>query len=275
MTVLAVIPTYVREPSDVKVLEACLRSLRATTEQDELDVLVVDDGSPPAQLLDQIAELARDLECDLHRKEENSGFSSTVNVGLQQALDTGRDALLVNADVEFIDPGWLAAARDQQRLHGDGLASVVGARLLYPSGLIQHGGIFYSLLERAWGHLYQYGPANLPEALQPRACPVTGALQFIRHECLEGVGLYDEAFQMGFEDVDYCIRVFQAGRECVYQPIVCAYHYESLFRGRASQKVADWEARSWTYFTEKHGRTSFAPFFPPEVLEELLSWRAA
>ena len=51
-------------------------------------------------------------------------------------------------------------------------------------------------------------------------CPVTGAFQYIRPEVLERVGLYDPGFRMACEDVDYDLRVFQAGFECVYEPAV-------------------------------------------------------
>ena len=69
-------------------------------------------------------------------------------------------------------------------------------------------------------------------------CPVTGAFQYIRPEVLEQVGLYDPGFRMGCEDVDYCLRVFQAGFACVYEPAIRAIHHESLFRSRPGREAA-------------------------------------
>ena len=60
-------------------------------------------------------------------------------------------------------------------------------------------------------HRFRCAPGNLPEALVKTVCPVTGAFQYIRPEVLEQVGIYDPAFRMGCEDVDYDLRVFQAG----------------------------------------------------------------
>jgi GT2 family glycosyltransferase len=93
---------------------------------------------------------------------------------------------------------------------------------------------------------------------------VTGALQFIRWETLDRVGVYDETFKMGWEDVDYCIRAWKAGLSCVYQPGIRAIHHESAFRGNAApgSKLANWQAASWQRFVTKYARTNFAEFIP-------------
>lgn len=250
---LIVVPTYLSQPSDLDVTLAALESLRATAPN--VECYVVDDASPAVELVDELEAATSRLEFDLERMRTNEGFSRTVNVGLRRALECEQNAVLVNADIQFTEPGWLEKMEAED-------AAVVGALLTYPNGLIQHGGVFFSLLHRCFDHIYKYAPGDLPEAQVPRDCPVTGALQFIRYECMEAIGLYDEGFRMGWEDVDYCIRAWQSGRVSRYQPTVKAIHHESLFRGRPSPKVADWQARSWLYFMEKHRTTSFAELVP-------------
>jgi GT2 family glycosyltransferase len=257
--VLAVVPTYIRTPKDLEVALVSLVSLRATAP--DLELLVVDDGSPAPELVDDLERECERLQFRLHRKAANSGFSSTINVGLAEALDRGMDGLLVNADIDFRHPGWLERMVAQQGQDGS-LAPVVGARLLYPNGLIQHGGIFFSLLSRCFGHIHQYAPHDLPEAQYARTCPVTGALQLIRHDALASIGLYDEDFRLGWEDVDYCLRVFLAGGACVMQPAACAVHHESLFRGQATPRIIEWQTQSWAHFLHKHRRTPLAVFVP-------------
>jgi GT2 family glycosyltransferase len=259
---LIVVPLYLADTPDLAVVLDCLKSIKRTA-GDDADTLVVDDGSPRQDLVTALDGAKSRLSFDLHRKDENSGFSKTVNVGLQRALDEGRDAILVNADMEFIDPGWVPLMQKQQTSDEDGtLAYVVGGLLLYPNGLIQHAGDYFSYLDRTFAHWLQYGPQDLPEAQRAQPSLVTGALQFIRHECLMRVGIYDEQFKLGYEDVDYCIRVFNAGQECVYQPHVRAYHFESMFRGRKSDKITAWENESWVYFMVKYRAQSFARFIP-------------
>lgn len=262
MRPLLIIPTFLREPRDLDITVVTLESLRST--EPDAPLLVVDDCSPSQELVDAMESYSERLKFEVHRKPENSGFSKTVNIGLGRALDAGRDAVLVNADIEFFDEGWLQRMVDQQDTQGRP-ASVVGALLLYPMGLIQHAGIFFSFLTRSFDHRYRFAPGELPEAQVACVCPVTGALQFIRHECLESIGIYDEAFSMAFEDVDYCLRVFDSDRDCIYTPKVRAVHHESLFRGRADAKLNDWQNESWGRLMEKHRQTNMARWIPEVV----------
>jgi GT2 family glycosyltransferase len=256
---LAIVPTYLRTEEDLEVLLRCLVSLSVTAP--ELELLVVDDASPAAEQVSQLANVLPELGGQLLRKSENSGFSATVNVGLGRALDWGQDALLVNADLEFSTPGWWEAMRD--RTDSDGRpAAVVGAFLTYPNGLIQHAGVSFSLLERKFVHRFKFGPAALAEAHRPTSCPVTGALQLIRHTTLVHVGLYDEAFKMGLEDVDYCLRVFDAGLECIYEPSARAVHAESVFRGRATKKILAWQETSTRHLWGKYPMADFSRWVP-------------
>lgn len=256
---LAIVPTYLRSEEDLEVLLRCLVSLNVTAP--ELELLIVDDASPAAELVDQLAQVLGELGGELHRKPQNSGFSATVNVGLRRALEWGQDALLVNADLEFTTPGWWDAMRDRTD-SGGRPAAVVGAFLTYPNGLIQHAGVQFSLLQRKFIHRFRFGPADLPEAHRPMSCPVTGALQLIRHTTLTQIGLYDEGFRMGLEDVDYCLRVFDAGLECIYEPAARAVHAESVFRGRATKKILEWQEVSSRHLWAKYPFTDFSHWVP-------------
>jgi GT2 family glycosyltransferase len=259
---LVVIPNYSTLPQDVAVLADCVKSIR-DTEGDAVDIVVVDDGSPKPSLVQAVESLGSKWGFSFVAKEENSGFSATVNVGLKRALDEGRDAILCNADIEMMGPGWLDAMVNCPSLMGkDCKPAIVGGLLAFPNGLIQHGGVYFSLLTREFDHMFKFAPMNLPQALEPRVCPVTAALHFIRHDNLVEVGLYDESFKMGWEDVDYCLRTMIADRECVYNPNVRAWHAESMFRGRPSPKIRDWQQRSWLRLAEKYRNQSFAGMVP-------------
>lgn len=258
-TPLCVVPAYLRAPADLDLLVRCLVSLWSTAP--EAGVLVVDDGSPASELVEQAGVAIGELGYELHAKPENEGFSRAVNVGLRRALETGRDAVLVNADVEFIEPGWLDRMVARTDTKGRP-AAVVGARLLYPNGCIQHAGVFFSFRARSWWHRCQYAPADLPEAQQPALCPVTGALQLIRHAALEQLGVYDEEFRMGFEDLDFCLRAFESGLECIYEPTVCAVHHESVFRSRRTPRLEAWHAASFQRLRAKWAEADFSPFTP-------------
>jgi len=255
---LAVIPTYLRQPVDLELLVRCLVSLTQTAPG--VPPLVVDDGSPNRELAAQLGPLTTEVGARLLEKPENTGFAKTAALGLAVARDEGADALLVNQDIQFIRPGWFEAM--DASVGPDGRpAAVVGGKLLFPNLLLQHAGVYYSRLYRLFDHRWRMGPHDLPEADVPAAVPVTGALQLIRHDCLVDVGLYDERFDMGWEDVDYCIRTFAAGRFCMYEPQAVALHHESAIRGNVDDpRHAEWFEASKARLTAKYTDADFARF---------------
>lgn len=258
--VTIVIPNYATVDTDLKVIEVMLTSLRRF--EPEVRTIVVDDGSPADEIRRLLRELTSRFQAELIVKEENEGFSKTVNTGMRMAMADGMDVILANADLQFRAP-FVSEMASQQRLDGGGPAEVVGALLVYPQhGLIQHAGQYLSLLTRTFNHVYQYAPEDLPEAQVAAVRPVTHALALIRHEALTGVGMFDEDFRLGHEDVDFNVRVLRAGGQCVYQPAVRAWHFESLFRGRESEKLARWHAESWARFHSKWGRENLASWVP-------------
>ena len=256
MAALAVIPVFVRSEEERDVTIVTLRTLR--DQEPDLETLVVDDGSPSRDDWEKIKLFCEDNSIETFEKETNSGFSATVNVGLQRALDEGKDAILLNADMEFTLP-FVQKMTETTDSKGRP-AAMVGALLTYPNGLVQHGGIFFSLLTRGLDHRFKYAPASLPEVNVKTTCPVTGAMQFIRHSTLETVGLYDEDYLMAFEDVDACIRVFEAGLECVYNPEIKAIHHESFFRSKGKD---EWHQKSLQTLYDKQGSASLGQFVPP------------
>jgi GT2 family glycosyltransferase len=231
--------------ADMEILGECVHSIRRTV-SDTVDVLIIDDRSPQPWLVDVFAERYERSGFELIRKDVNEGFSRTVNVGLERARAQGREAILMNADIVMLTPGWLTRCR-----RAAASPALVGARLLYPNGLIQHAGLYFSPLANVFEHRFRYAPGNLPEANTPTVRPVTGAFQYIPAALLERVGIYDAEFRMGYEDVDYCLRVFEAGFPCVYEPAITAIHHESLFRSRPDEKLQRWHDLSLQHLRRK------------------------
>jgi GT2 family glycosyltransferase len=256
---LCIIPAFLRTEEALDVLLRCLVSLKATAPAAE--VLVIDDASPARELVAGLEIACAELGVAFSDNDVNRGFSGTVNAGLEYALATGRDAVLVNADIEFTDAGWLDRMLSRTDTEGRP-AAVVGARLVYPNGLIQHAGVFLSLLDREWLHRFHYAPDGVREALEPCRCPVTAALQLIRHETLDQVGLYDEGYDFCYEDMDYCLRVFAAGLECIYEPSVRAVHLESFFHDKSSAATRERILRSRLRMLDVWNHTDLSRWVP-------------
>ena len=231
---LCVVPAYICDEDDVNSLLRCLISLQATAP--DAAILVVDDASPERPLVAALEVACEELGVGFVSNDETSGLAATINVGLGAAHAMDHDAVLAGPRLEFTVPGWLDRMRDRTDTE-DRPAAVVGARTVKPTGILRHAGIFLSLLTRDWVERFQNGPHNLPEALIACRCPVTSALQFIRWETLDQVGFYDEAYTERLGDVDYCLRVFREGAECIYEPSVVAIDHTPDLRVKPEPDV--------------------------------------
>jgi GT2 family glycosyltransferase len=217
-----VIPSY-RDAEHVRTL---VRSIRRTSSRGMARVIVADDASGPEHLAALRAIDGIDV---LVESERNSGFAANVNRGLRATLPE-RDVVVLNSDVQAL-PGWLEGL--QYAAYRDSDVGIVGAQLLYPDGRIQFGGTVRNRDAPEWfDHRYRFKPGDWgPAAQTSPALAVTGACMYVRRETIERVGLLDERYPMAYEDVDWCLRAWQAGYRVRYFPIARLVHHESATRG--------------------------------------------
>jgi GT2 family glycosyltransferase/glycosyltransferase involved in cell wall biosynthesis len=246
-----VIPSY----RDAERVGALVASIRATVPRELARILVADDASGPEHL----AALRAIDGVEVIAGERNAGFAANVNRGLR-ASDPERDVVVLNSDVEA-RPGWLQCLQYAASQEED--VGIVGGRLLYPDGRIQFAGTARNLGAPEWfDHRYRFKPADWgPAAIAGPVLAVTGACMYVRRATLERIGpLDEERYPMAYEDVDWCLRAWQAGLRVVYFPAACLVHHESVTRGtvvgereRASQE-AFWE-RWGEFFDARQVRT--------------------
>lgn len=258
---LVVVPVSLATQADLDDVIRCLVSLWSTTEATY--AFVVDDASPEPALVDQLEIATAELGYDVERLPSAVGRAAAVNAGLGIALEVGGDALVCDPNLDFRWEGWLDRMRERTD-SGGRPAAVVGARILYPHGVIAHGGMVFSQLRREFFNRFRFGPADLPEALRPTRCPVSQSLQLIRNETLASVGLYDESLALGYEGIDYCLRAFAAGLEVVYEPAAVAAHTGELpHQPTEAAEAASVETR--LRFFAKHSPRQLGEWVP-EVL---------
>jgi GT2 family glycosyltransferase/glycosyltransferase involved in cell wall biosynthesis len=245
-----VIPSY-RDAERVKALVA---SIDQTVGRGMARIIIADDCSGPEHL----ATLRAIAGVEVIEGSENRGFAANVNRGLQ-ATDPGRDVAVLNSDVEG-RPGWLACLQ-YAASRGDDIG-IVGARLLYPDGRIQFAGTVRNPGAPEWfDHRYRFKPEDWgPAGIPGPVLAVTGACMYITRNAIDRVGLLDERYPMAYEDVDWCLRAWQAGLRVLYFPAASLYHHESVTRGtdvgereRASQRLF-WE-RWGEFFDARDVRT--------------------
>ncbi len=203
-----VIPSY-RDAGRVATL---VQSIGKTVPRGMVRIVVADDASGP----EHVSRLREIGGIEVVAGAENEGFAVNVNRGLRAIGDEG-DVVVLNSDVEA-RPGWLACLQYAASQEED--VGIVGAQLLYPDGRIQFGGTVRNRDAPEWfDHRYRFKPEGWGPACQAGpALAVTGACMYVRREVIERVGLLDESYPMAYEDVDWCLRAWQAGFRVLYFP---------------------------------------------------------
>jgi GT2 family glycosyltransferase/glycosyltransferase involved in cell wall biosynthesis len=234
--VTVVIPTY----GDPTLTIDAVRSVRRTTDAKRTRIVVADDGSAPEHQARLRRELPGSAEVVLGERQE--GFAANANRGLRAA--TG-DVVLLNNDV-LAHNGWLE--RLQYWAYRVPRHGMVGPKLLYPDNRIQSAGSYRNLGAPQWfDHRYRFapdehGPANIPWF----ALGMTGACIYVKREALDEIGPLDEGYAMAFEDMDWCLRAWEAGWQVVYYPRASLTHLESVSRGtEAGERELTSQQRFW------------------------------
>ena len=217
----------------IRDLETCVESIYARTTYPDFEILLIENNSKEEQTFRSYERMRKehpDTLKVLTWRGKGFNYSALNNFGARYA--TGEYLLLLNNDTEVITPGWLEemVMYAQQKRVG-----CVGAKLLYPDDTIQHAGVGFGIGGVA-GHLHKYFPAT-SDGYMGRLNYVqdvygdTAACLLIRKEIYDEVHGLDESYAVAFNDVDFCVRVREAGYTNVFTPFAQLYHYESKSRG--------------------------------------------
>ena len=255
-------------------LEKCLYSIYRRTEWENYEVIVIENNSSDPATFDYYEKAKRRYDGlrIVTWPEKGFNFSAINNYG-RRAAD-GDYLLLLNNDVEVLNGDWLTELL-RQCAHPGG-AAVCGAMLYYPDDMIQHAGVVTGLGGYA-GHSHKYqrrgGSGYLFRAATVQdVSAVTGACLLVRADVWDEVGGLDEQFAVAFNDVDFCLRVRDAGYRIAWTPYAELYHYESRSRGgdeKDPAKAARF-AREQKRLYAVHGRENILddPYYNPNLTRD-------
>ncbi|MHB8262357.1 MAG: glycosyltransferase family 2 protein [Acidimicrobiales bacterium] len=289
-----VIPTR-----DGKLLQGCIKSLTERTSYSPFEVIIVDNGSVQPHTLAYLSSLekqgalgaeagaqgiqayaARCTGIQVLHLDIPFNYSTLNNAGASKT--NGELICLLNDDIEVIDPEWLTEmVRHAVRPE----VGAVGAKLLYPNGTIQHGGVILGLSGGGGAHhASRYVPAYSSgyfgrAALTQSFSAVTGACLLVRRALYEAIGgLDEEHLPVTFNDVDICLRLKEAGYRTVWEPAAVLAHHESTSRGRDDNprkaarvaKEVAWIQQQWG--TLILNDTAYNPNLSLETADFDLAW---
>jgi GT2 family glycosyltransferase len=216
----------------VDLTRACVDAVRKFTKDVNYEIILLDNWSASVAAEAFCVEQANLPRTSVLRIAEPFNYSRINNLGAERAQ---HDFLLfLNNDVFVNDAAWLRTMLNECLIN-DAVGGV-GAKLLYPNGTVQHGGVvlgvggiadhaFRGLASDATGYLMRAVSAQQISA-------VTAACMLVRKAAFEQVcGFDEEELTVAFNDVDLCIKLARAGWQIIFNPDVMAEHRESMSRG--------------------------------------------
>ena len=255
-------------------LEKCLQSIWKKTTWDNYEIIVIENNStdPATFAYYEKAKQRYDGLKVVTYPEKCFNFSGINNFGRKAAA--GDYLLLLNNDVEVRNGDWLTELL-RQCAHKGG-AAICGAMLYYPDETLQHAGVITGLGGYA-GHSHKYkqkgGSGYLFRiATVQDFSAVTGACLLVKASVYDEVGGLDEQFAVAFNDVDFCLRVRDAGYRIAWTPYAELTHYESKSRGgdeKDPAKAARFAAEQQRLYTI-HGKKNILddPYYNPNLTRD-------
>jgi O-antigen biosynthesis protein len=255
------------------MLRQCVESIHATVTEVPFDIIVVDHESNEAETLDYLH--SRKGIARVIRYQGPFNFSAINNRAAAGLGDEYSHFLFCNNDIEAFEPGWLGRMLELGQLAPVG---IVGAKLFYSDRkTIQHAGVCVG----AFGRAEHYGKfVKLEEGrIDPgyygtfmanrEVSAVTGACLLIRRDVFVEAGGFDETLEVGFGDVDLCLRVAQLGYRVVQCSHAALVHHESMSRGINNLHAADTALylRKWKDLLEAGD-----PYYNPGLSLDSTTW---
>ncbi len=217
-------------------LRRCITSILEKSTYDNYEIIVVENNSETPEIWEYYEKLRGDGRVKVVTYEGSFNYSAVNNLGVREA--EGEYILLLNNDTQVITVNWMEELLMYAQREDVG---AVGAKLYYGDKTIQHAGVVLALgAHRTAGHSH-YGQHRENLGYMGRLCyaqnvsAVTGACLMVAKELYWKVGGLDESFAVSLNDVDFCIKLREAGYLNVFTPFAELYHFESVSRGLDDQ----------------------------------------
>lgn len=236
------------------LLSQCLDSILEKTTYSNFELLGISNNSMEPETFTAMARYtARDRRIRFLRHDIPFNYAAINNFAASQAQ--GAHFLLLNNDITIITPDWLEALLEHSQRAEIG---AVGAKLYYPDGTVQHGGVIVGIGGIA-GHSHKHAPYDDPgyfsrPHLIQNLSAVTAACLMVKKSLYAQIGGMDEQnLAVAFNDVDFCLRLREKGYLNIFTPYCELYHHESKTRGyEDTPKKKQRFAKEIAYMRKRH-----------------------
>ncbi|WP_448584479.1 glycosyltransferase family 2 protein [Thermocrinis sp.] len=235
-----------------ELIKNCINSLLEKTDYENYEIIIIDNGSREEEVWKFYESLKDNNKIAIYSLDIPFNFSKLVNYGVSKA--EGEIICLLNNDTQVITECWLRemVAHALRKEVG-----VVGAKLLYPDNTVQHGGVIMGIWNGT-DHAFKGMPDGdgymFRLSTTQNYISVTAACMVFRKEVFYEVEGFDEAFEVDFNDVDFCLRVFEKGYRILWTPYAVLYHFESKSKkqdDKRAKREIELLRRRWKKYIQK------------------------
>ena len=215
----------------IEDLKRCMDSIDQKSSYKNYEYIIVENNSTDEKTFQYYKNLEEENpKAHVVYWDKEFNYSAINNYGATFAQ--GEYILLLNNDTEIINETCL------EELLGYCMRSdvgAVGARMYYEDDTIQHAGVVIGFGGIA-GHCFVLQPRGTTGYCHRIICAqdysaVTAACMLVKKSAFDEVGGLTEELAVAFNDIDFCMKLREAGYLIVYNPYAELYHYESKSRG--------------------------------------------
>lgn len=213
-------------------LRTCIESILNKTTYKNYEILIIDNQSSCPKTLEYMRFLENNNSGRIRILKYDHPFNYSAINNFAAKCAKGDVLGLINNDVEVINEEWLSEMVSHAVREDIGC---VGAKLYYPDGTIQHAGVVLGIGGVA-GHSHKYFDGSSGGYFGKlwvihNVSAVTGAVLLVKKSVYAQVHGLDDELKVAFNDVDFCIKVREAGYRNILTPYAELFHHESKTRG--------------------------------------------
>jgi O-antigen biosynthesis protein len=255
----------------IEVLDRNLKALWETAGYDDYEILIIDNsrGENIVKFTDELRKKGHPVK-RFDQRGQPFNYSRLNNLAAAQCQT--ELLLFLNDDTEGISKGWLLAMAELAMRPEVG---AVGAKLLYPGGMIQHAGVTMGLAEIC-GHSFkglegkQRHYYDFPDLVR-NVSAVTAACVMMRAEVFRLVGGFDEEmFPIAYNDIDLTLKIGAAGYRVLYTPHALLHHYEAFSKSNA--ELTPHPTETIALKTKWKKVIARDPFYSPNLTRHIENW---
>jgi GT2 family glycosyltransferase len=250
-------------PSDnIKQIQLSITSILNKTEYKKYEIIVVTNS----KILKKVSPQRNESKIKFVAYDKAFNFSDKCNQGFKAS--NGKYVIFYNDDIRILNNDWIESILEFLSFKDVG---IVGGKLVYEDGTIQHAGMATGLRGLVGTILHKFPKdtnlhMNLGHSVR-RVSVISGALLAIKKEIFKKVGGFN-ALELPIydSDLDLCFKVRDLGLSCVYTPYAEFIHIGHLslksFDKNShkfpynSNKSQIWFLKNWAKYIEKD------PYFP-------------